>query len=148
VRREFGRQRPRDLTASLMSCAGAIEIAVHGWDIRAACGSPQPIPSALADRMLQLAALLVTDTTRAGQFGEPFPASGNATAGDRLVAFLGRNPAWPAAASQRPLPRWLSAPARTGLPGRPGAAAGRVQFDPASAPGDSDTVLPRIQAEF
>lgn len=86
------------LTASLMSCAGAIEIAVHGWDISAARGSPQPIPSTLADRMLQLAPLLVTDATRAGQFGQPVPAAPSATPGDQLVAFLGRNPAWPTSA--------------------------------------------------
>jgi len=90
---------PHELSASLVSCAGAIEIAAHGWDVSAACGSPQPIPSTSAGRMLQLAPLLVTDATRAGQFGEPVPASASATAGDRLVAFLGRNPAWLAAAS-------------------------------------------------
>lgn len=87
------------LTASMMSCAGAIEIAVHGWDISAARGSPQPIPSTLADRMLHLAPLLVTDATRAGQFGQPVPAAASATPGDQLVAFLGRSPAWPTVAS-------------------------------------------------
>jgi uncharacterized protein (TIGR03086 family) len=90
---------PHDLSASLMSCAGAIEIAAHGWDISAACGSPNPIPSASAVRMLQLAPLLVTDATRADQFGKPVPTPASATAGDRFVAFLGRNPAWPATAS-------------------------------------------------
>ncbi len=90
---------PHELSASLMSCAGAIEIAVHGWDVSAACGSPQPVPTNLADRLLQLAPLLVTDATRAGQFGKPVPEPASPTEGDRLVAFLGRNPAWLAAAS-------------------------------------------------
>lgn len=89
---------PHDLTASLICCAGAIEIAVHGWDIVAACAGPQSVPSVLADRLLPLAALLVTDATRASQFGEPVPGRACAPAGDRLVAFLGRSPAWPAAA--------------------------------------------------
>ena len=90
-----------DLAAGLMSCTGAIEIAVHAWDIAAACGSPQPIPSALADRMLQIAPLLVTDATRAGLFADPVPTQAFTTPGDRLVAFLGRHPAWPAPAALR-----------------------------------------------
>jgi uncharacterized protein (TIGR03086 family) len=90
-----------DLTASLMSCAGAIEVAVHAWDIAAACGSRQPIPSALAERMLQIAPLLVTDATRAGLFADPVPAPASTTPGDRLVALLGRHPAWQVPATPR-----------------------------------------------
>lgn len=85
------------LNGSVLVCAGAIEIAVHGWDIAAACGSPWPIPAGLASDLLQAAALLVTQDSRGGLFAGPVPVPEQAAPGDRLVAFLGRNPDLPAA---------------------------------------------------
>ncbi|HEY1343923.1 MAG TPA: TIGR03086 family metal-binding protein [Streptosporangiaceae bacterium] len=84
----------RELTASMVTAAGAIEIAVHGWDISAACGLPRPIPPGLAAELLPLAPLLIPHATRAGLFAEPVPVPEPACPGDRLVAFLGRRP-WP-----------------------------------------------------
>ena len=80
------------LMASVAAGAGAIEIAVHGWDIRRACGRPTPIPAALATEILVLAPLVVSDGIRTGLFAAPVPVTGAATPGDRLVAFLGRDP--------------------------------------------------------
>ena len=42
------------LPAEIVTCTGAVEIAVHGWDVRAARGRGGPIPPALATRMLRL----------------------------------------------------------------------------------------------
>jgi uncharacterized protein (TIGR03086 family) len=80
------------LRAGVVAYVGAIEVAVHGWDIHRACGRPRPIPSALATDLLQLAPVLVTDAERPSRFAAPVPVSPATGAGDRLVAFLGRDP--------------------------------------------------------
>ena len=75
---------------------------MHGWDVACACGKPRSIPASLAERLLAIAPLLVTDADRATLpgpgiaaaplFDPPVPVSPAATASDRLAAFLGR--AW------------------------------------------------------
>jgi uncharacterized protein (TIGR03086 family) len=82
----------RELTTSLVTAAGAIEIAVHGWDISVACGIRRPIPPSLAAALLPAAPLLIPRATRAGLFADPVPMPEAAGPGDRLVAFLGRHP--------------------------------------------------------
>jgi uncharacterized protein (TIGR03086 family) len=82
----------RELTTSMVTAAGAIEIAVHGWDISAACGIPRPIPPPLAAALLPLAPLLIPRATRTGLFADPVPAPEPADPSDRLLAFLGRQP--------------------------------------------------------
>jgi uncharacterized protein (TIGR03086 family) len=82
----------RELTTSLVTAAGAIEIAVHGWDISATCGIPRPIPPPLAAALLPLAPLLIPRATRAGLFADPVPVPKAAAPGDQLLAFLGRQP--------------------------------------------------------
>ena len=71
--------------ADLVACTGAVEIAVHGWDVSAArgragcggagCGGGRPIPAGLATPMLRLGPLIVTG--REGLFAVPVdvPAS-------------------------------------------------------------------------
>jgi uncharacterized protein (TIGR03086 family) len=78
------------LPAGIVACTGAVEIAVHGWDVSAARGRGDPIPPALALQMLRLSPLLVTG--REGLFGAPVPVPAQASPGDRLVAYLGRIP--------------------------------------------------------
>lgn len=80
------------LQAGVVAGAGAIEIAVHGWDIRRACGRPATIPAALATEMLALAPLVVSDGIRDSLFDPPVPVAGWAAPSERLVAFLGRDP--------------------------------------------------------
>jgi uncharacterized protein (TIGR03086 family) len=82
----------RELTASMVTAAGAIEIAVHGWDISVACGIGRPVPPGLAAELLPIAPLLIPGAARAGLFADPVPVPGPACPGDRLVAFLGRQP--------------------------------------------------------
>jgi uncharacterized protein (TIGR03086 family) len=82
----------RELTARLVTVAGAIEIAVHGWDISVACGGAQVIPSSLAVVLLPIAPLLITAETRPGLFADPVRLARPAGPGDELVAFLGRRP--------------------------------------------------------
>jgi len=88
----------RELTTNLVVLAGAIEMTVHGWDISAACGACRPVPPGLAAILLPLAPLLITPATRPGLFADPVPVPARASPGDRLVAFLGRQPRHPVAA--------------------------------------------------
>jgi uncharacterized protein (TIGR03086 family) len=80
----------RPLAAIVMECAGALEVAVHGWDISQACGQRTPLPDTLATDLLAIAPLLVPETGRHPLFKPPVTATAQADPGDRLVAFLGR----------------------------------------------------------
>ncbi|CAG6391336.1 TIGR03086 family metal-binding protein [Streptomyces cocklensis] len=68
---------------------GTVELAVHGWDIAQACGTPRPIPAPLALAILRRAPMI---TGGADLFASPVPVSPLAGPGDRLVALLGRVP--------------------------------------------------------
>jgi len=86
------------IPAGVVACTGAVEIAVHGWDVSAARARAgrvggvreTPIPAALATRMLRLGPLLVAG--REGLFGVPVEVPTQASPGDRLVGYLGRHP--------------------------------------------------------
>ncbi len=91
----------RPLTTPVLTSAGALEIAVHGWDVAVTCGVRRPLPDALAAALLRVAPLLVTGEDRPGRFGVPLPAPAGAGPGDRLLAFLGRDPV-ASAAGRRP----------------------------------------------
>ena len=80
------------LTAPVVACAGAVEVTVHGWDVAQACGRSRPIPPDLAGELLDLSVLLVRPADRPGRFGRPVHLPGDAPAGERLLAFLGRTP--------------------------------------------------------
>jgi uncharacterized protein (TIGR03086 family) len=78
---------------SIVTSAGALDVAVHGWDVGRACGRAQPIPEQLATEMLEISPLLVTSADRPALFAAAVPVPPLASAGDRLVAYLGRDPA-------------------------------------------------------
>jgi uncharacterized protein (TIGR03086 family) len=82
----------RELNTSLITMTGAVEIAVHGWDVAVTCGGPGTFPPGLASELLPVAALLAPRGGRAGLFADPVPVADLACPGDRLVAFLGRRP--------------------------------------------------------
>ena len=85
--------------AAAAARGGAIELAVHGWDVATACGSGRRMPPGLATAVLEVATSLVDDSTRLPIFGPPVPVPARADPEDRLVAFLGRRPpALPSAA--------------------------------------------------
>ncbi|WAL66868.1 TIGR03086 family metal-binding protein [Amycolatopsis cynarae] len=78
------------LTGVLLTATGAVEVAVHGWDVARACGRDDPIPEPLAEELLELVSLVLDDADRPGRFGAPLAVRGGADAGERLLAFLGR----------------------------------------------------------
>ena len=80
------------MAPGLVIVAGALEVAVHGWDISVAYGRDHPIPAAEALGILSLAHLLIEDRMRRSLFNAPIPVPPSASPSDQLVAFLGRNP--------------------------------------------------------
>jgi uncharacterized protein (TIGR03086 family) len=81
-----------ELTTGVLTSAGAVEVAVHGWDVARTLGRDRPIPVPLAEEMLALSPLLVSDLDRPSRFAPPIPVPRGAPPGDRLIAFLGRHP--------------------------------------------------------
>jgi uncharacterized protein (TIGR03086 family) len=82
------------LTTAIVTTTGALEVAVHGWDVARACGADRTIPAGLADDMLEIVPLLVAADDRPARFAAPVEPPFGAVPGDRLVAFLGRHPEW------------------------------------------------------
>lgn len=80
------------LAVTVVAGAGALEVAVHGWDVARACGERRPIPARLAAELLELAPLLVTDAERPGRFAPAVPLPRGSGPSDRLLAFVGRTP--------------------------------------------------------
>jgi uncharacterized protein (TIGR03086 family) len=81
----------RRLPVSVLTSAGAIEIAVHGWDVAEACGHRRPIPPAMATELLLIAPLLVADADRGVRFAAPADPPPSASPSDQLIAYLGRD---------------------------------------------------------
>ncbi len=81
------------LPAGIVACTGAVELAVHGWDVSAALGRGGAIPPGLATRLLALCPLLIAG--QEGLFAPAVPISPQASPGDRLVGYLGRDPGAP-----------------------------------------------------
>lgn len=82
----------RNLSPDLLAATGALEIAVHGWDVARACGRDLPLPAALAVELLDVVPLLVHDADRPGRFAERFAVPVHARPSSRLLASLGRRP--------------------------------------------------------
>ncbi len=79
----------RPLSSSVLACAGALEVAVHGWDVSQATGSRREIPALLALDLLPWVGVFVTDLDRPLRFGAALdvPMGGPSA---RLLALLGR----------------------------------------------------------
>jgi uncharacterized protein (TIGR03086 family) len=82
----------RELSTDVLAGAGALEIAVHGWDVAQACGVDRPLPPALSIELLDMATATVRDADRPGRFADPVDVPLHARPGTRLLAALGRTP--------------------------------------------------------
>lgn len=80
----------RWLAAPTVAATGALEIAVHGWDVARACGADRPLPPSFARRLLEVSSLLVDDRDRPSRFAPPLSVRDGDGADVRLLAFLGR----------------------------------------------------------
>ena len=73
-----------------IALVGALEIAVHGWDVARATGQNRSLPEDLAVRLYDVALAVVTPEERGQRFGPVVPAPASAPMGTRLLAHLGR----------------------------------------------------------
>ena len=80
----------RALRSDLLAAIGALEIAVHGWDVARACGEDRPLPAALALELLDVVPLVVGDADRPQRFAEPVDVPVHARPSTRLLAAVGR----------------------------------------------------------
>ena len=78
------------MPAGQLAAIGAIEMAVHAWDVSQACGTGQPIPEPLAAALLPTAVTLISAGDRPRQFAPACDVPAGVNASDRLTAFLGR----------------------------------------------------------
>lgn len=78
--------------SSLLTSAGAIEVAVHGWDVARACMADRALPEQLAEKLWSCAQMLISPVDRPSRFAAPVEVSAWPSASDRLLAFLGRRP--------------------------------------------------------
>lgn len=78
--------------SQVVAAALALEVAVHGWDVRASLASPaRSIPDGLARRLLDVARRHAHPASgRAPQFAAPLIPPIDASDADQLLAFLGR----------------------------------------------------------
>jgi uncharacterized protein (TIGR03086 family) len=79
------------LPGDLLAAAGALEIAVHGWDVAQACGVHRPLPAALALDLLDVAPLLIGDADRPLRFADVVDVPVHARPSTRLLAVTGRS---------------------------------------------------------
>ena len=70
----------------------ALDIVVHGWDLAVATGQDRALDDSLAEQVLAFARQTITDDTRAPRIGPEIAVRDGASATDRLVAYLGRQP--------------------------------------------------------
>ncbi|PZF81392.1 TIGR03086 family metal-binding protein [Jiangella anatolica] len=81
----------RWLSARAVAATGALEIAVHGWDVARACGADRPLPPSFALRLLGVSSVLVDEADRPARFAPPLGGREGDDPGVRLLAFLGRD---------------------------------------------------------
>ena len=72
-----------------------IETVVHGWDVARGLGVEMDVDDDVADATLAGARMWIDDSVRVPQMFGPAVSVGEVPPLDELVAFLGRDPAWP-----------------------------------------------------
>lgn len=87
----------RNFSGPLGSATGAerlqirlYDLLAHGWDLAEAIGQPAHLPEDLAEQSLAFVRAQLSDQSRTGRFGPIQQTPDNASAIDRLAAFLGR----------------------------------------------------------
>jgi uncharacterized protein (TIGR03086 family) len=83
------------LGPTTVALVGALEVAVHGWDVASAAGGHPVLPEDLAARLYDVALAVVTPDERGRRFGPAVPVAASAPMGSRLLAHLGRTPEGP-----------------------------------------------------
>ena len=74
-----------------VALVGALEIAVHGWDVARTAGKDLRLPEDLAVRLYDVALAVVTPDERGRRFGPALSVPASAPMSTRLLAHLGRS---------------------------------------------------------
>ena len=72
--------------------AGAVEFTTHGWDVDVTRHRAHRIPESLAEDVLAVVSPALAVSARGESFAAPIDVPADASASERLVAFLGRMP--------------------------------------------------------
>jgi uncharacterized protein (TIGR03086 family) len=84
---------PGPMPGKVLANINLLDTATHTWDIATATGQPGTLPDAVAGMALEASRQIVNPKLREGRFDPEVDVTGDAGATDRLVAFLGRQPA-------------------------------------------------------
>lgn len=79
-----------ELATEVLLGTAALEITIHGWDVARSLGLDPPLPEQMAERLLRLAVMLVDPADRVVRFAAPLSVAPDASAAERLLAWLGR----------------------------------------------------------
>ncbi|MDP2293220.1 MAG: maleylpyruvate isomerase family mycothiol-dependent enzyme [Actinomycetota bacterium] len=70
------------------------DVFMHAWDLAAAGGQPDPLDADEAERVLQGMLPIDAMLRQSGHYGPRVAVPDDAAPQDRLMAFIGRDPAW------------------------------------------------------
>ena len=70
------------------------DVFMHSWDLARATGQPVRLDEDFAAALLDGMRPIEDVMRSSGQYGEPVPVPDDAPAVDRLMGFIGRDPAW------------------------------------------------------
>lgn len=82
------------LESAVLLATGALEMAVHGWDVGQATGVRTPLPRSLAVDLAPVAQAVVAPDDRGVRFAHPVRTADDKSPEARLLGFLGRSPDW------------------------------------------------------
>ena len=80
------------MPGSVYAGINLLDTATHTWDLATACGLPAALPDDVATFTLEVARQTIAPPIRPGRFADEIASPAGASATDRLVAFLGRQP--------------------------------------------------------
>lgn len=83
---------PGPMPGRVLAGINLLDTTTHTWDLARATGQPASLPDDVAEAAWEASVTIVSPEVRAGRFGPEVPASADAGATERLVAFLGRTP--------------------------------------------------------
>lgn len=90
-----------ELPGEIAGMVALNETLVHGWDIARAIGQAYDVDAELAEQCIRVMGPQPAEERPVGDdvaFGRPVEVRADASALDRLVATMGRQPSWPASA--------------------------------------------------
>ncbi|WP_344582622.1 TIGR03086 family metal-binding protein [Nonomuraea roseoviolacea] len=82
------------LPMATLAAMSLCDLVVHGWDLSVATGRPYEVDGEDAERLLAFAGQMAPTGRKMGAFGEPVEVPAGASALERALGELGRDPSW------------------------------------------------------